>query len=274
MDTLTRSAILYFFSIGLRCFTNAFTDKKRTSRRPADRFCQIVAFFGRVYAGTAEPYSTDRKEDHKCSVATISIPTFALSLYITVDMEGFFFAVPLGAEDDGCDAVFESSCSSLQMSQLAPWAQPSSTTCPIVNNQLAPFMNAAQDLNTTAWNTDYPNNPRQLGMAVPFSPFQRQVPNAPMSLHPHSISMNATSPDQGRSSSLKRLRESTENLPLYPQFEDGPPPAKKRAPKAPTMDAKKWAPAEIRIRQLFVDDGLPYNELRNIVNKEFGFSAT
>jgi hypothetical protein len=86
--------------------------------------------------------------------------------------------------------------------------------------------------------------------------------------------MKATSPDQGRPSSLKRLRESTENLPHYPHSEDGPPPAKKRAPKAPTMDAKKWAPGEIRIRQLFVDDELPYNELRNIVNEEFGFSAT
>lgn len=189
-------------------------------------------------------------------------------------MEGFFFAVPLGTEDDGCDAVFGSSRSSLQMSQPASWAQPSSTTFPIVNNQLTPFMNATQGLNTTAWDTGYLNNARQSGMAMLFSPFQRQVPNAPVSLHPHSISMNTTSPDQGRSYSLKRLRESTENLPLYPQSGDGQPPAKKRAPKAPKMDANKWAPAETRIRQLFVDDGLPYNELRNIINKEFGFSAT
>jgi len=111
-------------------------------------------------------------------------------------------------------------------------------------------------------------------MAMSSSPFQQQVPNASKSLETHSIGMNAISPDQDRPFSLKRLIEPTGSLLHYPHSEDGPPPAKKRAPKAPTMDTKKWAPAENRIRQLFVDDELPYNELRNIVNQEFGFSAT
>lgn len=51
-------------------------------------------------------------------------------------------------------------------------------------------------------------------------------------------------------------------------------PARKRKPKAPTMSAKTWKPAENRIRQLFVDQQLPYKEMMQVVNNEFGFYAT
>jgi hypothetical protein len=84
--------------------------------------------------------------------------------------------------DNGYDAVFGSSFSSVQMSQPAPWAQPSSLTLPIVNNQHTPFMdNAAQELNINAWDAGYPNNTQQFEVAMPSSPFQQQVPNVSMS---------------------------------------------------------------------------------------------
>lgn len=47
-----------------------------------------------------------------------------------------------------------------------------------------------------------------------------------------------------------------------------------RAPKAPTMSAKKWKPSESRIKQLYVFEEKSIKQLREIVNKEFGFIAT
>lgn len=52
------------------------------------------------------------------------------------------------------------------------------------------------------------------------------------------------------------------------------PPVNKRAPKTATMSAKRWAPAENRIRQLFLDEKKGYKDLAKIVNEEFGFIAT
>jgi hypothetical protein len=78
---------------------------------------------------------------------------------------------------------------------------------------------------------------------------------------------------------LKPARNSTlENTSFtsnrLPQLGSINPPPRKRAPKAPTMSAKKWKPAEDRIRQLFLEGGSTYKELTDIVNKEFGFTAT
>ncbi len=64
----------------------------------------------------------------------------------------------------------------------------------------------------------------------------------------------------------------TNNRP--PQLGSMHPPRRKRAPKAPTMSAKKWAPAEERIRQLFLEEGSTYKDLTDTVNEEFGFTAT
>jgi hypothetical protein len=49
---------------------------------------------------------------------------------------------------------------------------------------------------------------------------------------------------------------------------------RKRAPKAQTMSAKSWRPCEGRLKQLYVHDGKSIRELRETVNKEFGFTAT
>jgi hypothetical protein len=49
--------------------------------------------------------------------------------------------------------------------------------------------------------------------------------------------------------------------------------ARKRAQKAPTMSAKRWKPYESRIQQLYVQEGKSLEELREIVNKEFGLTA-
>lgn len=48
----------------------------------------------------------------------------------------------------------------------------------------------------------------------------------------------------------------------------------KRAPKAPTMSAKDWNPHKDRIRQLYVSKGKSIEELREIMNREFGITAT
>ena len=48
---------------------------------------------------------------------------------------------------------------------------------------------------------------------------------------------------------------------------------KKRAPKAPTMTAKRWKPCEARIKELYVRQGKSLKELREIINKEFGLAA-
>jgi len=50
--------------------------------------------------------------------------------------------------------------------------------------------------------------------------------------------------------------------------------ARKRAPKASTMSAKKWEPCENRLRQLYVNERKSIEEVREIVNKEFRLSAT
>jgi hypothetical protein len=49
---------------------------------------------------------------------------------------------------------------------------------------------------------------------------------------------------------------------------------RKRAPKAPTMSAKNWKPHKNRIRQLYVSEGRSIKELREIMNKELGITAT
>jgi hypothetical protein len=49
---------------------------------------------------------------------------------------------------------------------------------------------------------------------------------------------------------------------------------RKRAPKAPTMSAKDWKPHKNRVRQLYVSQGKSIEELREIMNRELGITAT
>lgn len=49
---------------------------------------------------------------------------------------------------------------------------------------------------------------------------------------------------------------------------------RKRAPKAPTMSAKTWEPHKDRIRQLYVTERKSIEELREMMNKELGITAT
>jgi hypothetical protein len=48
----------------------------------------------------------------------------------------------------------------------------------------------------------------------------------------------------------------------------------KRAQKASTMSAKRWAPHKNRIRQLYVSEAKSLEELREIMNTELGISLT
>jgi len=49
---------------------------------------------------------------------------------------------------------------------------------------------------------------------------------------------------------------------------------RKRAPKAPTLSAKIWKPHMDRMKQLYVSEGKTIHELREIMNKELGITAT
>ncbi|KAF4629078.1 hypothetical protein G7Y89_g9078 [Cudoniella acicularis] len=63
------------------------------------------------------------------------------------------------------------------------------------------------------------------------------------------------------------------NLPLSQQYSSQSS-IRKRAPKAPTMTAEIWKPCEPRIKQLYADEGRSYKELGEVINKEFGLTAT
>jgi hypothetical protein len=64
-------------------------------------------------------------------------------------------------------------------------------------------------------------------------------------------------------------------------FSDGPgiatssmdPPAKKRKKKAPTLRADQWEPYRDRIKELHIDQNLPLREVKNVIEREFGFTA-
>ncbi|KAH6671098.1 hypothetical protein B0J14DRAFT_595317 [Halenospora varia] len=49
---------------------------------------------------------------------------------------------------------------------------------------------------------------------------------------------------------------------------------RKRTVKAPTMSAENWKPHKNRIRQLYVSEGKSIEELREIMNKDLGITAT
>jgi hypothetical protein len=49
--------------------------------------------------------------------------------------------------------------------------------------------------------------------------------------------------------------------------------SRKRTPKVPTISAKKWIPCESRMKEVYVHDRKSIEELREIINKEFGLTA-
>jgi hypothetical protein len=51
-------------------------------------------------------------------------------------------------------------------------------------------------------------------------------------------------------------------------------PTRKRRPKAQTISAKTWAPHEDRFRQLYINEGKSIGDLREIMNRELGITAT
>jgi hypothetical protein len=119
-----------------------------------------------------------------------------------------------------------------------------------------------------------------IGYARAFQHFQQ-----PMSFLPEIVTTVSPGLQQPRiepramSQTLQPARNSTlENTSFtsnrMPQLRSMNLPPRKRAPKAPTMSAKKWKPAEDRIRQLFLEGGSTYKELTDTVNREFGFTAT
>lgn len=49
---------------------------------------------------------------------------------------------------------------------------------------------------------------------------------------------------------------------------------RKRAQKAATMSPEKWAPAENRLRQLYLIEEASIKSTMKTINREFGFTAT
>ncbi len=90
---------------------------------------------------------------------------------------------------------------------------------------------------------------------------------------PLTLPQNASDLGATPSSFVTQHQLEAENL-AKQSFGAAQPAPRKRAPKASTMSAKKWEPAESRIRQLFLDEERSYKEVMDIVNQEFGFTAT
>ena len=90
----------------------------------------------------------------------------------------------------------------------------------------------------------------------------------PLTLPQNALSLGATT-----SSFVTQHQLEAENN-AQQSFRAAQPATRKRAPKASTMSAKKWEPAESRIRQLFLNEERNYKEVMDIVNQEFGFTAT
>ena len=61
----------------------------------------------------------------------------------------------------------------------------------------------------------------------------------------------------------------TQNIPASPLG----PPSRPRKRKAPTLRASDWEPYKDQIIELHTNQGLPLKEVREKMEKEFGFSA-
>jgi hypothetical protein len=152
-----------------------------------------------------------------------------------------------------------------QVFQPTSWAQPHPSEGPLDGDQ-ARFIakRAVIDLSVPARNFDLPGR----------APVSREVGynDGPTTLYPQPFGSNSNPLNQSLSSSLKRHRPPM--LSLFQRIpQDGRSPVKKRAPKSSTMNAKSWAPAEKRIRQLWVEEELPYKIVMETVNREFTFTA-
>jgi hypothetical protein len=114
------------------------------------------------------------------------------------------------------------------------------------------------------------NGPMSFAMEGIYAASPSQTSNAPRGLHAYGgmASFGLTSfQNFVRFQAQNDLSTSDGSLQIVQPI------TQKRASKTPTMSAKKWKPSEARIRQLYVCDNKPINELREIINNEFGFMA-
>jgi len=117
------------------------------------------------------------------------------------------------------------------------------------------------------------DDPLSFAMGGVYAESPSQTFNAPRSLHAYG---GMASPSLNSFQNVVHFQAQNDlstNSPSDSPLQTVQPITQKRAPKAPTMSAKKWEPSEVRIRQLYVCDNRPINEVREIVNNEFGFMA-
>ncbi|CZR63154.1 uncharacterized protein PAC_13051 [Phialocephala subalpina] len=117
---------------------------------------------------------------------------------------------------------------------------------------------------------------QRLSPTRPSLPTQTQVPPVPaaaLNAFNSSTTYTITCENEAGTSNITQNNLQSNYLARYQQ-QPSRSLLRKRAPKAQTMSAKSWRPCEGRLKQLYVHDGKSIKELREILNREFGFTAT
>jgi hypothetical protein len=222
-------------------------------------------------------------------------------------MERFLHTTLPETVDDAVQAHFKPAYQSFRMQQPFPSTQSSFFMNEAINNQLSHFANGRY-LEAPMYDLESIVSP-QIGEldSITQSPMMQQprqsifasqsMPQPFRSMGysstNHSASLNSGSNADWKMQPFKEILpftskdfntmmlsaslQLTASRPLNYQSQSPPriarQSARKRASKAATMSAQKWAPAEGRIRQLFLDEERSYKDLMETVNKEFGFGA-
>jgi hypothetical protein len=113
---------------------------------------------------------------------------------------------------------------------------------------------------------------------ISFAELYQQTPFEPLALNNDSLVPPLTGFAQDSTSfAQNELFQAQVNLPadnVPCQLQQSQFLNRKRAPKAPSISAKNWKPCENRIKELYVRDSKYMEEVREIINKEFGLMAT
>jgi hypothetical protein len=116
---------------------------------------------------------------------------------------------------------------------------------------------------------------------TPHGGFHPRISLEPPTVHmngniisPGSISVQDPMSYPQNNASIWARQSASINNPSLIQLQSDKSKTRKRAPKAPTMLAERWEASRHRIKHLYVHEGKTFKDLREIINKEFGFTAT
>lgn len=190
------------------------------------------------------------------------------SLFTITTMEQFLYTTPLETVDENFQARHRPPSQQFKTLQSFPGVEPSLSANHNINNLVPQFADGTVQMG------DLDTMMQSSVMEQPMRPMfgRRIMPQPSLSMN-HATTSQGIKFNPGTSSFVREHQVPVENQPQHPSGA-AQPPARKRAPKASTMSAKKWKHAEGRIRQLFVDEESSIRDLMDTVNKEFGFTAT